>query len=83
MRGSRLRRKSIYIPIWLDLLYNKPLKSFPSPQNLHSNMVRFIIDTPASILFDRRYLHSNMVRFIINIDYLISKPARSFTFQYG
>ena len=34
---------NIYIPIWLDLLYNYKFKLFITLTNLHSNMVRFII----------------------------------------
>ena len=37
--------KKIYIPIWLDLLFIKNLKSINEIKNLHSNMVRFIIYT--------------------------------------
>ena len=33
----------IYIPIWLDLLYINNRKDMRWRQNLHSNMVRFII----------------------------------------
>ena len=36
-------RKPIYIPIWLDLLYNWTEARFFSIEDLHSNMVRFII----------------------------------------
>ena len=34
---------NIYIPIWLDLLFDKIKKMFENIINLHSNMVRFII----------------------------------------
>ena len=34
----------IYIPIWLDLLYIPNRKNSDEINNLHSNMVRFIID---------------------------------------
>ena len=43
MRGSRLRRESIYIPIWLDLLLTKSNLNKDEYGYLHSNMVRFII----------------------------------------
>ena len=33
----------IYIPIWLDLLYVEKLMDGAKVDNLHSNMVRFII----------------------------------------
>ena len=33
----------IYIPIWLDLLYEESKKVSLIYENLHSNMVRFII----------------------------------------
>ena len=35
--------KRIYIPIWLDLLYLSNIYLFDLIQDLHSNMVRFII----------------------------------------
>ena len=34
---------NIYIPIWLDLLYNKKNEDDKKKNDLHSNMVRFII----------------------------------------
>ena len=40
----RAFRKSIYIPIWLDLLYNPAFSKSLARIYLHSNMVRFIID---------------------------------------
>ena len=33
----------IYIPIWLDLLFDKLKFEYPRNIHLHSNMVRFII----------------------------------------
>ena len=33
----------IYIPIWLDLLYGMKMADDYATQDLHSNMVRFII----------------------------------------
>ena len=36
-------KDSIYIPIWLDLLLDYYMKEYNLNQNLHSNMVRFII----------------------------------------
>ena len=36
--------KNIYIPIWLDLLFKKEYEANKSIIDLHSNMVRFIID---------------------------------------
>ena len=33
----------IYIPIWLDLLFQPPAVYVDRIPNLHSNMVRFII----------------------------------------
>ena len=57
---------SIYIPIWLDLLYVKDGNITRSRQNLHSNMVRFIILQPHDKCEQHlKNLHSNMVRFII------------------
>ena len=38
------QERLIYIPIWLDLLsYNKEMKNYDY-RDLHSNMVRFIIN---------------------------------------
>ena len=34
----------IYIPIWLDLLFIENNKEYEEIVNLHSNMVRFIIN---------------------------------------
>ena len=34
---------SIYIPIWLDLLCSRINNLYNTIENLHSNMVRFII----------------------------------------
>ena len=57
----------IYIPIWLDLLWTGEDLLRVNYDNLHSNMVRFIIhklDKEQKILPN---LHSNMVRFIMRI----------------
>ena len=59
----------IYIPIWLDLLYKYIHRKILKNENLHSNMVRFIIDYKLITLGVINNLHSNMVRFIIQIDY--------------
>ena len=39
------KTKAIYIPIWLDLLFDLSHNHFTTMRNLHSNMVRFIIIT--------------------------------------
>ena len=41
--SSALLSKSIYIPIWLDLLLYPHAPEQKLRENLHSNMVRFII----------------------------------------
>ena len=41
----------IYIPIWLDLLYNKRAKQIEFVFDLHSNMVRFIIKRVYTLLY--------------------------------
>ena len=44
--------KTIYIPIWLDLLSLRQLAIRQKPCHLHSNMVRFIIQvlgTPMAV----------------------------------
>ena len=41
--GLNITTKKIYIPIWLDLLFKDVNSSNASYDNLHSNMVRFII----------------------------------------
>ena len=73
----------IYIPIWLDLLS----KIFNSRHfkllNLHSNMVRFIIQFAREFVIARRNLHSNMVRFIIDYKSKHEFIVYGFTFQYG
>ena len=56
----------IYIPIWLDLLLMLSCQSTNYYENLHSNMVRFIIHRrDKNYIFNFKDLHSNMVRFII------------------
>ena len=40
---SSNKRRYIYIPIWLDLLFKEPVSRGESKAYLHSNMVRFII----------------------------------------
>ena len=58
----------IYIPIWLDLLFETTDRLYLIDKYLHSNMVRFIIGKDSLALCQLfRYLHSNMVRFIIFI----------------
>ena len=44
----------IYIPIWLDLLYDFLTSLKNAENNLHSNMVRFIIffKSPQSVIVD-------------------------------
>ena len=51
--------------------------------NLHSNMVRFIIDYKLICLGVLKNLHSNMVRFIIILNELQEPGSWKFTFQYG
>ena len=48
-------KKNIYIPIWLDLLLLKLYSIYKSVINLHSNMVRFIIDE-LNLEYNDRYL---------------------------
>ena len=52
-------------------------------QDLHSNMVRFIIQDEQEKQSSKIYLHSNMVRFIMQDEYLQKQLERIFTFQYG
>ena len=74
----------IYIPIWLDLLWDYQYNSDYHDVNLHSNMVRFIIDNMSyRINKNIEYLHSNMVRFIISILNSAFTIPLIFTFQYG
>ena len=42
-KHGRKSNRSIYIPIWLDLLYDYSLICLGVLNNLHSNMVRFIM----------------------------------------
>ena len=37
-------KREIYIPLWLDLLYYRNIHELLEKRNLHSTMVRFIID---------------------------------------
>ena len=55
----------IYIPIWLDLLSNGKYTLTLGGNDLHSNMVRFIINSGIGNTYIGDNLHSNMVRFII------------------
>ena len=50
VRANAIYEKSIYIPIWLDLLYSKNNTRQAHICNLHSNMVRFIISAVAGVL---------------------------------
>ena len=47
--NHKQRFSTIYIPIWLDLLYYLIVSVVHSHLNLHSNMVRFIIRKPSGI----------------------------------
>ena len=51
--------------------------------NLHSNMVRFIMQEAASGGMQTYDLHSNMVRFIMDSNIERKDSQREFTFQYG
>ena len=60
LKDTHLRKKYIYIPIWLDLLSSIKQQQRFKKYNLHSNMVRFIIDyfttsLPKQILFTFQY----------------------------
>ncbi len=46
------KEERIYIPIWLDLLFNVTDKEKQEKINLHSNMVRFIMTT--SMLYSEK-----------------------------
>ena len=74
----------IYIPIWLDLLLIIPYLNNCQVENLHSNMVRFIIYNNRTKMIEFIFdLHSNMVRFIIIIADDCEDYLYIFTFQYG
>ena len=74
---------SIYIPIWLDLLYIQHSQIRIYKNHLHSNMVRFIILVSDFMGRKLDNLHSNMVRFIIDANSNSPKVESKFTFQYG
>ena len=74
---------SVYIPIWLDLLLVRPFRFGNYSNNLHSNMVRFIICEGLYIIWSILHLHSNMVRFIIFCIIKLIYKFYDFTFQYG
>ena len=42
-------KQKIYIPIWLDLLYTEVIQNGEVNNNLHSNMVRFIMSDISNI----------------------------------
>ena len=44
-----IKEKIIYIPIWLDLLFYGMAQQHCRELDLHSNMVRFIINSYAGI----------------------------------
>ena len=73
----------IYIPIWLDLLSKIPNNFLNEKHDLHSNMVRFIINIAKQNKSVYKNLHSNMVRFIIALVVKNLNQQIIFTFQYG
>ena len=48
-----IKNKNIYIPIWLDLLFEKVAQRIENNINLHSNMVRFIMFSNFNIIILR------------------------------
>ena len=64
---------------YLQVAFLSDLKS----ENLHSNMVRFIIRKLIVLVLISPHLHSNMVRFIIKQMEENNARRKRFTFQYG
>ena len=77
-------RHSLYIPIWLDLLYAEDLQT--TYQFLYFTFQYgqiYYLQKMANIHERLLSLHSNMVRFIISLNTLKSCKSFFFTFQYG
>ena len=73
----------IYIPIWLDLLYCCPSCYYITVQNLHSNMVRFIMSsfTLQKSLFIAFTFQYGQIYYYDK--YMDEGTMNEFTFQYG
>ena len=74
---------SIYIPIWLDLLYAQAVNIQTLQTNLHSNMVRFIIrqkGTSPSVPLSFTFQYGQIYYECLSIS---SISSHAFTFQYG
>ena len=77
------KRFLIYIPLWLDLLLHKEIDEKSEENDLHSTMVRFIMNIKLKYGKRREYLHSTMVRFIIVRNQTYTLEEVLFTFHYG
>ena len=76
--------ETIYIPLWLDLLLIEALFTLDEDVNLHSTMVRFIIETSPEPHFPPPQIYIPLW-----LDLLLSQKenkramATRFTFHYG
>ena len=80
-----MRKQTIYIPIWLDLLYLLRILINHFIPNLHSNMVRFIIFTrrssspfqlPFTFQYGQIYYFNFLFYSMSTIEYLHSNMVR-------
>ena len=76
--------KLIYIPIWLDLLLEVVIQSFYNLNDLHSNMVRFIIRIIAQYCIIVFIIYIPIWLDLLSITLRDLKwMEKEFTFQYG
>ena len=75
---------TIYIPIWLDLLLVGYNKEKEVRNNLHSNMVRFIIPTASNLLNPAAWIYIPIwLDLLLTMDEIQATRSKRFTFQYG
>ena len=77
------RETSIYIPIWLDLLFACGLNNICRLFIYIPIWLDLLLTNIKRLQTSNIYLHSNMVRFIIIVIPFLSYSAYKFTFQYG
>ena len=75
---------TIYIPIWLDLLYFNSLITTITSADLHSNMVRFIISCLSSESSHAAYIYIPIWLDLLSaLGEMGGHGLAVFTFQYG
>ena len=75
--------KLIYIPIWLDLLYQQEQQAQQQVLHLHSNMVRFIIKSKSQQTKVKRGFTFQYGQIYYFYHFIFSPKIFLFTFQYG